>query len=260
MKFTQTDNIEEIKELRIQLYQNLTAPIDAMWELLYIAHSTHFLIENESKIIGFCAVDDAKSLVQFFIKPQYNHIINNAIISLIQLEIIKSAKLSSNEPLAFNACLNLSKSINTNTYCFQYSNSDTKTTSTLKLDLVTLQDIPVIKSFLKEQVGMDDTFGYTENLVERKEIYMLKDADAIIATSECRRSDTQLNIVDLGVIVNKLYQGKGIATQILIWQANRVLNSKRKPICSTTVDNIASKKAIEKAGFYSSNIIFDINF
>ena len=84
--------------------------------------------------------------------------------------------------------------------------------------------------------------------------------DEIIATSECRWSETQPKYADLGVIVNKKYQGQGIATQILQSQANRVLLANRKPICSTTIDNFASKKAIEKAGFYCSNIIFNINF
>lgn len=130
----------------------------------------------------------------------------------------------------------------------------------LNLKLVLEKDIPEIKAFLKEQVGMDDTFGYTENLVARKEIFMLKDGDNLLATSERRISETQKDIADIGIIVNNNYRGKGIATQILKHQANRVLKENRKPICSTTLDNIASRKAIEKAGFYCSNIIFDISF
>ncbi|WP_250629684.1 GNAT family N-acetyltransferase [Aureibaculum algae] len=130
----------------------------------------------------------------------------------------------------------------------------------MNIELVSPNDITTIKTFLKEQVGMDDTFGYTENLVSRKEIFMIKESDVIIATSECRMSDSQPEIADLGIIVNKNYQGKGIATQIMKMQVNRVLKSGRKPICSTTLDNIASKKAIEKSGFYCSNIIFDIAF
>ena len=130
----------------------------------------------------------------------------------------------------------------------------------INVDLVTTDDIPSIKVFLKEQVGMDDTFGYTENLVSRKEIYMVKEADIIVATSECRMSDSQPEIADLGIIVNRDFQGKGIATQVMQMQVNRVLEAGRKPICSTTLYNIASQKAIKRSGFYCSNIIFDITF
>jgi predicted acetyltransferase len=128
------------------------------------------------------------------------------------------------------------------------------------LELVTYKDIPEIKSFLNKQVGMDDTFGYTENLVARKEIFMLKELNTIVATSECRMSDSQPGIADIGLIVNEKYRGKGIGTRILKQQVNSVLKAGSRPICSTTLDNIASRKAIEKSGFYCSNIIFDINF
>jgi predicted acetyltransferase len=89
---------------------------------------------------------------------------------------------------------------------------------------------------------------------------MLREADVIIATSECRMSDSQPEIADVGIIVNSGFQGKGVATQIMQMQVNRVLKAKRKPICSTTLDNVAARKAIEKSGFYCTNIIFDIRF
>lgn len=87
---------------------------------------------------------------------------------------------------------------------------------------------------------------------------MVKEADEIIATSECRMSDSQPEIADLGIIVNSGFQGKGIATQVIQMQVNRVLKANRKPVCSTTLENVAARKAIEKSAFYCSNIIFDI--
>lgn len=251
---------QDINKLRVQLYSKLAAPIDAMWELLHIASATNYLIYNEKNNIGYCCIDDNRSLLQIFILEEFTAKMNTVIKSLIEQNLIISASLSSNEPIAFNTCLLHSKSIKPNTFCFQHINSRIDTNSSLNIELVSENDIPEVKSFLKQQVGMDDTFGYTENLVNRKEIYFIKNADEIVATSECRLSDTQPEIADLGIIVNKNQQGKGIATQILQLQAKRVLEANRKPICSTTIDNIASQKAIEKAGFYCSNIIFDIKF
>ncbi len=45
MNFTKSENTEHINKLRAKLYQNLAAPIDAMWEKLYIDSSQHYLIE-----------------------------------------------------------------------------------------------------------------------------------------------------------------------------------------------------------------------
>ncbi|AEV33444.1 putative acyltransferase [Owenweeksia hongkongensis DSM 17368] len=259
MHFIKTDITETINNLRSQLYKSLKAPIDAMWEQLYIGSSQHYLIE-ENETLGYCCINEEGSLTQIFLAKNHLTLMENVIQELISNGLINSASLSSNEPVAFNACLSHSKSLKKNTFCFQHVNNEVKVDSDLNIELVNTDNIPSVKLFLKEQVGMDDTFGYTENLVARKEIFMLKESESIVATSECRMSDSQPEIADLGIIVNRKFQGRGLATQIMKMQVNRILQSGRKPICSTTLDNIASRKAIEKSGFYCSNIIFDINF
>lgn len=258
MNFTKTDNTDAIHHLRSKLYQKLSAPIDAMWELLYIGSSQHYFIESNNTVIGYCCINDEGSLLQIFLLEAYNSKMEVVIKALIASKLITSASLSSNEPISFNTCLALSKSIKVDTFCFQHTNTPIDVAPTLKVELATSDDIPAVKAFLKEQVGMDDTFGYTENLVSRKEIFLVKEAGVIIATSERRMSDSQAEIADLGIIVNKDFQGKGIATQVMQLQVNRVLKANRKPICSTTLNNIAARKAIEKSGFYCTNIIFDI--
>jgi predicted acetyltransferase len=260
VNFIKSDKTDKIKNLRVKLYERLTAPIDAMWELLYIASSQHYLIEYNKADIGYCCIDEKDTLIQIFLLEDFNYLMGKVINELINLNLINSASLSSNEPIGFNSCLFHSKSTKANTFCFEHLNTAIKINSKLNIELVSPEDIPAIKAFYKEQVEMDDTFGYTENLVSRKEIFMIKESDRIIATSECRMSDSQPEIADLGVIVNKDYRGKGIATQVLQMQINRVIKANRKPICSTTLDNVASRRAIEKSGFYCSNIIFDINF
>jgi predicted acetyltransferase len=260
MNFIKTDTTETIHNLRSKLYQKLTSPIDAMWEQLYIASSQHYLIENNNKQIGYCCINDKACLLQLFLLEENYSKMEHVIKALIDSKLISSASLSSNEPISFNTCLSLSKSIKAYTFCFEHTGIPNDIDSTLNVELVTSDDIPSVKAFLKEQVGMDDTFGYTENLVARKEIYMVKEADVIVATSECRMSDSQPEIADLGIIVNSGFRKKGIATRIMQMQVNRVLKAKRKPICSTTLDNVAARKAIEKSGFYCTNIIFDIRF
>lgn len=260
MKIIETNSTETIDSLRLKLYEKLTAPIDAMWELLYIASSQHYTIENDAETMGYCCIDDGGSLLQIYLEEEHSHEMDKVITSIIESGLMSSAKLSSSEPMAFNTCLFHSKSIKPNTICYQHTNNIIQNVASLSLELASEKETPAIKTFLKEQVGMDDTFGYTENLVTRKEIYFIKEADVIIATSECRMSDTQPEIADLGIIVSRDHQGKGIATQVMQMQVNRVLAAGRKPICSTTIDNIASKKAIEKAGFYCTNVIFDISF
>jgi predicted acetyltransferase len=260
MNFVKTDDTSPIIEFRKALYENFTTAIDSMWEALYIASSESYLIKIENEDIGYCCIDSKRSLTQIYLRNEYDHLMHKVINSLIDSKIIVSAKLSSIEPVSFNACLSNSNSIKKNSFCFQYSNHSQVMTSSLNLQQAVKEDTETIKTFYKTQVGFDDNFGYTENLIQRKELFLLKDKGMLIGTGECRLSDSQPDFADIGVAVNKTYRGKGVATQILQWLAKRAISVNRNPICSTTIDNIASKKAIEKAGFYCSHIIFDIIF
>ena len=181
------------------------------------------------------------------------------ISALIDSKLITSASLSSIEPIAFNTCLSLAKKTKENTYCFQYLSSK-KLNNKANLKQAFEKDIKAIKTFLLNQIGFIDTIGYTENLIQREALYYIIKDNVIIATGEYRLSPTQPNIVDLGVIVNKEFRKKGVATNILQTLAERAINNQKTPICSTTLDNIASKKAIENAGFYCSHVIFDMEF
>lgn len=260
MNFIKTDNTVVIDEFRKELYQQFTAAIDGMWEALYIASAQTYTIENAKQNIGYCCIDDQKSLIQIFLCDESKYLMDNVIGSLIESKLVSSAKLSSIEPVSFNACLSYSKSIQKNTLCFQYSNRQLEKEPSETLKLASKEDIPLIKMFFKHQINFDDNFGYTENLVSRKELYMIKDSETIIATGECRLSDSQLDIADIGVVVNNNHQKRGIGSKVLYQLAKKAQEVKRHPICSTTNDNIASQKAIEKAGFYCSHIIFDLKF
>ncbi|WP_242067876.1 hypothetical protein [Cyclobacterium marinum] len=66
MNFIKTDITETIDNLRSQLYKSLKAPIDAMWEQLYIGSSQHYLIE-ENETLGYCCINEAGSLTQIFL-------------------------------------------------------------------------------------------------------------------------------------------------------------------------------------------------
>ena len=259
MNFTKTD-INTINEFRKELYKTFVAPLDSMWQDLYIASSQAYVIDNEDENIGYCCIDSNETLLQVFVNNENRRQMRTIIKNLIDSKLIKLASLSSIEPIAFNACLFHSKSTTANTLCYEYSNILFDDENSIIVELVTPKYSNAIRSYYKEHVGFDDTFGYVDNLVSRKELFMVLENDTIIATGECRLSETQPNYADVGVAVNMEHRKKGLATKMLQQMAHKAIEQDRNPICSTTIDNIGSQKAIERAEFYCSNIIFDMKF
>lgn len=258
MKFTKTDLTPPIANMRTALYELFKAPLDGMWESLYIAGSQNYLIDENGETMGYCCIDEEKSLTQIYLTAPQRFRMSATITSLIGNGLVTSAKLSSMEPISFNACLLHAKSISANTFCYQFLQDQNVTAAQLEMKLAEETDTDAMRTFFREQIGFDDTFGYTANLIGRKELFFAEEAGILIATGECRMSDSQPHVSDVGVIVNKEHHGKGLGTRVLYTLAQKALKAGRNPICSTTQDNIASQKAITKAGFYCSHIIFDL--
>ena len=136
MNFLKPDDALAINGFRSELYKNITAPINAMWEQLYIASSQDYLIEKEAETIGYCCIDDNNSLKQIYLNEDFNYLMSEVVQSLLDSELVSFASLSSNEPISFNACLFHSKSIQTNTFCFEYSNRQIENGAILNIELV----------------------------------------------------------------------------------------------------------------------------
>lgn len=262
INFSKSETTDLITNYRKLLYNSFIGPLDGMWEALYIANSYCYIIKFEEHEIGYCCVDHNKSLNQLFIIESHRYLMYSVIESLINLGLIVSAHLSSIEPTLFNSCLMHVKSLKPNTlnYTFPPEQFEKRNTDQLKLRRADSNDITAIKSFFKNEICFDDSFGYTENLVKLGEIYVLEDANIILATGECRLSVSQPVYADVGMVVKQNIRKQGFGARVLYEMVKIAIKKNREPICSTTVDNLASQKAIKKTGFYNSHTIFKMNF
>jgi predicted acetyltransferase len=62
------------------------------------------------------------------------------------------------------------------------------------------------------------------------------------------------------MVVAQAYRGRGLGRSVLLHLKEHCYKVGWKPICSCAVDNLASKKAIERAGFLSEHRMVKITF
>lgn len=262
MKFIKTTLIPEVQTFRDQLYREFNAPLDTMWELLYIASAEIHLIQEGAQDIGYCCIDAGNSLNQIYLVDSHKWMMKTVIEELVDSGLITSAKLSSIEPISFNVCLAMAQDVKANTFNYRYSGEQEQqvTDTPMYLRPIASSDLIKVKLYLKEEIGFEDSFGYTKNLLERQEMYLIEESGELIATGECRLSDTQPEYADVGMIVRQTQRKKGLGAKVLSELASLARSKGRTPICSTTVDNIGSQKAISRSGFYHTSTIFDLSF
>ena len=263
MKLVKVNDPEEIEYYRQTYYEEILAPIDGMWEMLFYAGAESYLINLDGKSIGYCKIDEAKCLYLVYLEQLHKIEIDQFINELIATKKVSSAKMASSEPLSFNACLSRANSVTLDTFLYQYPNElkpNLKITENQRFVLAASKDKQITLDFFKAHANFDDQFGYTDRLLSRSELYFLYENDKLVATGECRLSDSQPNYADVGMIVNTSERGRGLATLMLNLLVDVGLKKGRKLICSTTHDNPASQIAIYRSGFISMHRIYQMTF
>jgi len=83
MNFIKTDDSNTINAFRKELYKTFVAPLDSMWQDLYIASSQTYLIEKDTKHIGYCCIDNHATLLQVFVTNENRYLMQTVIRNLI---------------------------------------------------------------------------------------------------------------------------------------------------------------------------------
>lgn len=101
---------------------------------------------------------------------------------------------------------------------------------------------------------------FLQRRLYRGELFLLYKGQMLVATGECIPSQFQPPYTDLGMVVAQSQRGKGLGSFMLIQLKKHSYANNWKPICSCAANNLASKRAIEKAGFISEQRMVKITF
>ena len=181
---------------------------------------------------------------------------------------LTKAIASTIDPAFLSFCLYRQKKVDVHTYLYelhapvQPAHAEAKN---LDFRLIDASELDSTIAFQQICLGGEDDLskwlrGYSANLIKRGELYVLYHNGVKVGLGEFRKSDTQKGIVDLGMMVHPDHRRKGWATYILTLLCAESITQGLRAICSTTVENTGSQKAIERAGFVNRHCIMNITF
>ncbi len=265
IKIRDTSSAEDLSSLRRDYLDGLAAPMDGMWET-FAELGRHLEIHIDGDCAGFVSVNEAGRLLQFHIARPFTDRAREAFAALIDRDDVAAAIVSTADRLLLNLCLDLERPLEVHTYLYQDrgpAQSPFDATGDMSFDLVDRSQLTTIAELQRASLDPDPgewLLGYLENLITRGELYALRHGEEIVGTGEARVSDSQPPHVDLGVITFRDHRGRGVAPHILGRLKHLCYERGLVPICSTTVDNAASRRAIGKAGFVSQHRLLELRF
>ncbi|GER91709.1 hypothetical protein KDW_58710 [Dictyobacter vulcani] len=261
----QIEQAASIQQLSADYLRTLIAPLDGMWEGAIIPQATFWEIQDQEQSVGYFCLDADQCLLRFHLWETYQSRAQEIFRWLIESYQIQQAMASTIEPAYFSLCLDLQRSMQAQAYLFQDHHNVvlTPAISNCIFRPATESDLEHMLSFY--QANIDGPVAWLPDFlrtrIQRQELFMLAaEQGTILAAGEYIPSQSQRPYVDLGMVVARAYRGKGLASYTLTQLKQHAYQQGLKPICSCDVSNLASQKAIQKAGFISIHRIMKIHF
>lgn len=263
------DDLSTIQDMKSAYLGSLVAPMDGMWDAGFTNDSPHWEIRSNHERAGYFAVNSEGALLQFFVTARFESQREAMFRKVIGRDDVATAEASTIDPIFLALCLDVHKSLTVHTVLYElgvHKNTNLPVERDgLDLRPVQMEELEQVVPFQRNCLDGDETLiewlrDYSSSLIERGELFVLEREGDWLALGECRRSDTQHGIADLGMMVSPDFRRQGWGTRILILLIEYCDSIGLRPICSTTIQNTGARKAIERAGFAGRHRIMTIQF
>lgn len=241
-------NYKGIEPLRFKYLRSLPEFQELYLELM-AENADYYLLEPGGETAGYAIVTSENILVEFFVKGRYIagcHLYFDKILSDLQ---VKKVYCKSFDSLLLNCCLERFKTYKSAGTLFRdFFQTEKEDLEGITIRVAEQQDIPFL---LLQKDGLYETPDELKRFVSGKNISLFLKEDNLLGCSFLIRVCPDRDYYDIGMWVNPDFRRQGIATKIISYLKETCLSNGWKPICGCAYENIASRKALEKNGFFS---------
>lgn len=240
---------------------SLAAPLDGMWQS-FADMADQFEIRADDVIVGFCAVNADRQLLQFFCRESVDP--QGAYAHIVEALGLTGAVVPTCDPAATALAMDHQKTVSVNALMYHHHGAASPASfpDGTALAVLSAQNLKSAVAFAHKTLGASEDWlhSYFSGLIAAGELFGLWLEDILIATGECRASDSQPAISDVGMVVGTDHRQQGIATNMLRAMVSEATRRGHKAICSTETGNGAAQKAINRAEFICYHRILEVKF
>ena len=261
IEFLRTAGEHEIQLLKQNWLKTLSRPQDGMWEA-FRDMAIHWGIKDGAQWIGYACMNADHQLIQFYISPEHLDRGSTILQAFLRDFMIQTAVIGTNNPVFLSLATPLFQQFKLHTYLYEKVLDVEMKEREGEFRLCLMKDLPEMVRYCHFATGGPEAWleGYIRNLIEKGEIFMLRNEEEIIGSCEVRKSLSASDFVDIGMIVSPNQRQKGYGSYLLNRAKEIALSMGKTPICSTTVDNLGSQNAIRNCGFRSMHQLLEVDF
>lgn len=250
MKIVQT-SIDTIKKYRTD-YLNALPAFQELFIELMISNSDYYIFQAENNEIGYAIRNNDGVLIEFYVTDKYISGSNEFFRQVLKDLTITDVYCKSFDSLLLSNCLlnNLKYSVKGFLYR-DYVEPGIIKDLEIKVEKASLSSVGLL---LRQDASIKELFENEQQLtdfIENENVFIFSRNDELIGCGTAIRTHKDWDFCDLGVWVSPSKRGKSFGSQILLALREFAVNNNMKPICGCALENLASRKTIEKSGYVS---------
>ncbi len=214
-------------------------------------------IYDDSKLVGYALVSSEKTIIEFHIDPAAKALADEALSQLVSVSKATNALCKSFDDLFFASCSNLNWRFEPGGLLYRRFEKSSKTLSTIPNEPATTEDINTILEM--HDRFFDDVSEILSYLEPNARLFKYHLQNELIGCGIIKQINAGLDFYDIGYVVKKSHRQKGIATHIAVHLKEYCLAKGWKPVAGCNINNIASQKTLQNAGFISEHTILNFS-
>lgn len=257
IKIEKTD-FAEIDSLRMD-YLNSLSEFQELYLEMMVENSACYTIIGNGISVGYAILTMDNILVEFYLIEEFIHHSDDYFKTLIHELSVSKIYCKSFDYLLLTCCLRNSFGYTLEGTLFRnYIETNAFPVDDLTIRYADYTDYPFL---LQQKDELYETPQELETFVKGHNIIMFHKNNQLLGCGYLIKIHPNWNYYDIGMWVNTDFRKQGVATRIISYLKDTCLKNNWRPICGCAIDNVASKKTLEKNGFRSKHslIKFDTN-
>ncbi len=256
--FESCTSLDDISELRNQYLDGLIEPQELYLELM-IRSSQVIVIIHHQEQIGYFIIGDNKVMLEFFINQNNVFLADEIFKRILQEFSIEKALCKSYDHLLLSCCAGMQKKMQVIGILFKefHHPKNPPTFADVKIRLATSADEKHIIA-INEEV-FDHDYEVLEYIIN-KQLLIFEKEDTSIGFGLFSRIIEGRPDFDIGMLVEKDFRRQGIGQFIIYYLADHCLTNGWRPIAGCAVENIGSRRTLERAGFVAGYRMLEFLF
>ena len=243
--------ISSIANLRNDYFRSM-GEFQELYVELAVAHSDCYVFQEEDRTLGYAISNKEGVLFEFFVINAFLSESNRIFRQLVKELAISEIYCKSFDTLLLSNCLMCSLPYSVLGVLFRdFAEPKIDKDPELIMERVKLSSAAFLLSQDDSIKELFDTAQQLTDFIQREHVFTFHKKDDFVGCGMMIRTHPDWEYCDLGIWVHPSKRGNSIGSQTLQQLREFALEAKMKPSCGCAVENIASRKAIEKSGFVS---------